>query len=114
MPHIILEVPQQFDIELAKKVINLAQQFLVEKLPTKLETFKSRVHRYSFSSVAGDDSLDVIHVQIKVLKGRKPEHLEEISQQLKAKIREVLNSEINLDNYSVTLELMELSTAYAN
>lgn len=59
MPHIILEVPQQFDTELAKKVINLAQQ-------------------------------------------------------LKAKIRQLLNSEVNLDNYSVTLELMELSTAYAN
>ncbi|GMN90378.1 tautomerase family protein [Francisella sciaenopsi] len=114
MPHIILEVPHQFDTELAKKVINLAQQFLVEKLPTKLETFKSRVYRYSFSSVAGDDRLDVIHVQIKVLKGRKLEHLEEISQQLKAKICELLNPEVNLDSYSITLELMELSIAYAN
>ena len=35
MPHIILEVPQQFDTELAKKVINLAQQFLVEKFTYK-------------------------------------------------------------------------------
>nr|WP_234384170.1 hypothetical protein [Francisella noatunensis] len=63
-------------------------------MPTKLETFKSRVYIYSFSSVAGDDSLDVIHVQIKVLKGRKPEHLENISQQLKAKIHELLNPEL--------------------
>ncbi|RZP35620.1 hypothetical protein EXW69_09545, partial [Francisella tularensis subsp. mediasiatica] len=42
----------------AKKVIDYSQEFLVDSLPTRLETFKSRVYCYDFSSVGGDDKLD--------------------------------------------------------
>ena len=47
------KVSQDFDIEIAKDIIDESQKLLVENLPTKLETFKSRVYRYVYASVAG-------------------------------------------------------------
>ncbi|APD50146.1 hypothetical protein [Francisella hispaniensis] len=113
MPHIILEVPHQFDIELAKKIIDLAQQFLVEKLPTKLGTFKSRVYRYDFSSVGGDE-LGLIHMQIKVLAGREQQHLNNLALELKNQLIDLLNAYIDILKYRLTLEIIELSPAYVN
>lgn len=110
MPHIILEVSQDFDIEIAKDIIDESQKFLVENLPTKLETFKSRVYRYVYASVAGANLKELVHLQIKVLSGRKQEHLQNLSKTLQTIIKDKLNN----DKYNVTLEIIELSPAYAN
>ncbi|ABK89523.1 5-carboxymethyl-2-hydroxymuconate Delta-isomerase [Francisella tularensis subsp. novicida] len=114
MPHIILEISQQFDIAIAKKVIDYSQEFLVDSLPTRLETFKSRVYRYDFSSVGGDDKLDLIHMQIKVLAGREQQHLNNLALELKNQLIDLLNAYIDMLRYRLTLEIIELSPAYAN
>ncbi|ADA78403.1 hypothetical protein [Francisella tularensis] len=114
MPHIILEISQQFDIAIAKKVIDYSQKFLVDGLPTRLETFKSRVYRYDFSSVGGDDKLDLIHMQIKVLAEREQQHLNNLALELKNQLIDLLNAYIDMLRYRLTLEIIELSPAYAN
>lgn len=114
MPHIILEIPQQFDIDLAKKIIDYSQRFLVDGLPARLETFKSRVYPYDFSSVGGDDKLDLIHMQIKVLAGREQQHLNNLALELKNQLANILNVHIDMLKYSLTLEIIELSPAYVN
>ncbi|APC91936.1 MULTISPECIES: hypothetical protein [Francisella] len=114
MPHIILEIPQQFDITIAKKAIDYSQEFLADSLSTRLETFKSRIYRYNFSSVGGEDKLDLIHMQIKVLAGRKQQHLNNLALQLKNQLTKLFNTHINMLKHSLTLEIIELSPAYAN
>ena len=90
MPHIILEIPQQFDI--TKKAIDYSQEFLADSLPTRLETFKSRIYSYDFSNVGGDDKLDLTHMQIKVLVWRKQQHLNNLALELKNQLIKLLNT----------------------
>ncbi|MED7818390.1 MULTISPECIES: hypothetical protein [unclassified Francisella] len=113
MPHIILEVPKKFDIELAKQIINISQHYLVDGLPAKLEGFKCRIYNYEYCCVAGNQDKELVHMQIKVLAGRKQEHLDTLSTNLRNKILEILNKCVNMDKYTVTLEISELSSAYA-
>ncbi|QIW10514.1 hypothetical protein [Francisella sp. LA112445] len=113
MPHIILEIPQEFNIGLAKQAIDISQEYLTKELPTKLESFKSRVYRYEYCSVAGSNEKELIHIKIKVLAGRKQEHLNTLSANLKSKILDMLGECINMDKYTVTLEIVELPAAYA-
>ncbi|BCD90549.1 hypothetical protein fh0823_06880 [Francisella halioticida] len=39
MPHIVLEIPKSFNIELAKQTVEVSQQYLIEGLATSLESF---------------------------------------------------------------------------
>lgn len=113
MPHIVLEIPKKFNIELAKQIVDISQQYLTKGLPTSLESFKSRVYNYEYCSVAGGSEKELIHLQIKVLAGRKQEHLNTLSTNLRNKILEILNECVNMDKYAITLEISELSSAYA-
>ncbi|AIT10092.1 hypothetical protein LO80_08985 [Candidatus Francisella endociliophora] len=114
MPQITLEISDTFDINIAKKIIDESQVFLVEKLPTKLETFKSRIYRYIACSVGGDLDKEIIHLQIKVLAGRTQEHLNDLVHKLKLELTSLLDKNVDISKYNLTLEMIELSSAYAN
>lgn len=114
MPHIILEVPKKFDIELAKQIINISQHYLVDGLPAKLEGFKCRIYNYEYCCVAGNQDKELVHMQIKVLAGRKQELLNTLVINLKNKLIDYLDKNINIEKYNLTIEIIELSPAYAN
>lgn len=108
MPHLILEVPKGFDNTKSQDIIITSQDILINRLPTKLESFKSRIYSYDSAIVAGGDA-DMVHLSIKVLKGREAELLKSIIFQIK----DVMQNIIQDESVSITAELSELSDMYA-
>jgi 5-carboxymethyl-2-hydroxymuconate isomerase len=114
MPHIILEIPKEFDKEVSHRIIDMSQIYLTENLPAKLESFKSRIHKYDSCMVAGRTSKELIHLSIKVLSGRTRELLCHCANELREKIAKFVASCIlDNDKYEITLEITELSQAYS-
>ena len=114
MPHIILEIPKEFDRKISHRIIDVSQIYLTEHLPAKLESFKSRVYNYDSFMVAGGISKELIHLSIKVLSGRTSELLCQCANELRDKIVKLIESCIlDNDKYVITLEITELSQAYS-
>ncbi|APC97807.1 tautomerase family protein [Francisella frigiditurris] len=115
MPHIILEIPSSFDTNIAKDILNRSQSILLEKLPTKIETFKNRYYKYDYCLVANSQEKELIGLTIKVLSGRTEDLLKEIALDIKEEVRKILiSNKIKIEKYSYTVEILELSQAYVN
>ncbi|AJC49204.1 hypothetical protein IB642_01665 [Allofrancisella guangzhouensis] len=115
MPHIIVEVSQKFDKQIVNNIIQKAQEYLINNLPTKLETFKNRVYVYDSCMVGGLTSEELIHLTIKILSGRRQEHLVNIANQLRSLLAKYLDTiSLETKNYTLTLEILELAPAYVN
>ena len=114
MPHIILEIPKEFDKGISHQIIDLSQTNLTEHLPAKLESFKSRVYKYDSCMVAGGNSKELIHLSIKVLSGRTSGLLCNCANELREKLVKLVEiCRLDNDKYVITLEITELSQAYS-
>ncbi|WP_150466922.1 hypothetical protein [Francisella sp. SYW-9] len=112
MPHIVLEVPKEINIQETKQILDITQEYLIENLPTKIQGFRARVYNYEYCRVAGAEDKKLIHMQIKILAGRNQDHLTKISKDLKEKVIDSLKLDIN--KYAFSIEIIDLSPAYAH
>ena len=116
MPHLILEISSNI-IETNDKIHNTLQEcqnLLVNRLPTKLQNCKSRAifhELYLFGDGHPENAL--VHLNVKVLKGRKPELLAEISKELQQILKLGFIKSYERLKLAISVEISELNDSYA-
>lgn len=116
MPHLILEASANImeTNDKFKQSLRDLQSLLVEKLPTQLDNCKSRVIIHDLFVLGDDNSNNAfIHLTVKILQGRSPELLAEISHQLQEILKINHTKSREHLNLSISVEICELSSNYA-
>lgn len=113
MPHIILECSNNVNHACLKDVLPKIHDYLVEALPTKLESCKSRVVLYKDYLIAdGHHDLAFVHITIKILAGRSEELLQSISQNVLKMLEEFLLSSAEGLIYKLSVAIENLPSNY--
>ncbi len=116
MPHIILEASANVMETNGKisQILSDCQDLLVKKLPTKLENCKSRAILHDIY-VLGDNNPNnaFVHLTVKILKGRAPELIKEISLELQQILKEGLHKSKEHLQLAISVEIAELNDSYA-
>lgn len=114
MPHLTLE----FSANIIEKN-NLAALFpslhkiLATTLPTNINGCKSRaIECEQFYVGEGAPNSAFIHVTLKVLPGRTPEHLQELGQIIMNELKQYFQASLTKLKLQITLEILEISTNY--
>lgn len=116
MPHAILEASANV-METNGKISQIlidCQEVLVERLPAKLENCKSRAILHDIY-VLGKNEPDsaFVHLTVKVLKGRSPQLLKEVSLQLQQILKEGFHKSKEHLQLAISVEIAELNDSYA-
>lgn len=113
MPHIILECSDNVIETDLKSVCIEIQNILVEKLPTQLESCKSRIIRYRDYVLGNNDSNNVfVHVFIKIMPGREQTLINNVSEIILGKLKAFFIESLKILNLQLSVEINELSESY--
>lgn len=114
MPHLILEYSNNISEKPEFTALFRTLHTLLEtQLPTALSNCKSRAIQHSQYHVGnGDPQNAFIHLEVKVLPGRTPEHLEKIGTQLFETLKAHFVNSTAQKNLQLTVELTTLSRCY--
>lgn len=113
MPHIILECSDNIVEKDLKSILVNIQKVLVEKLPTTLESCKSRVIRHTEFVLSNDDPSNAfVHVTIKILKGRSDELLDSLSKTIIDYLVEAFKQSKGTLKFQISLNFEDLPNSY--
>lgn len=117
MPHLILEASSNIieTNDKVKVILQDCQNLLVDKLPTKLTSCKSRLVLHDvFVLGEGDASNAFIHLSVRVLKGRTPELLHEVAKLLVGVLGQGFSKSSEQLHLGISVEITELNDSYAS
>jgi 5-carboxymethyl-2-hydroxymuconate isomerase len=115
MPHLVLEASaniHECNVRLEQMLLE-CHQILVEKLPTQIESCRSRVVLHDIY-VVGDNTPNhaFMHLTVKLLKGRTKELLMDTGELLKLKLQEFCSRSMEHLKLHISVEITELSDVY--
>ena len=113
MPHLILECSGNISNEIPfETLFQQLHQLLAGALPTQLASFKSRVISYEKYYVGTDFEKNAfLHLTIKIMPGRSDEVKDLVGKEV-LKMLNDLNNDLDLNNVSLSVELIDLNTHY--
>lgn len=113
MPQIIFEYSDNVIEKNMASLLMQIHQILSDKLPTELESCKSRIIKHhDFVVGNGDKSNAFIHLSIYVLKGRNPELLDSISSIILDKLKHAFQASLNSLKLQITISIQNLPDVY--
>lgn len=116
MPHLRFESSNNIQESRLRvlKAMAECQSYLVEKLPTQLENCKSRFIQHD-TYLLGAEAYDkaFLHLEVKILKGRASELLQQIAYGLKDILAKHFIKSIEKLDFKISVEVCELSDNYA-
>lgn len=114
MPHLLFELSDNI-IE-KNQLLPLFEQchrLLAEKLPTKIESCKSRTLVHSQYMIGdGRPENAFVHLDLRIMAGRTPEVLNEVGEHLMALLLTYFNASSQKWNLQITLEISNLNTYF--
>lgn len=117
MPHLVLEVSSNIieTNEKIKTILQECQNLLVDKLPTKLSSCKSRLVLHEIF-VLGDNHSEnaFVHLSVRVLKGRQASLLNETAVDLKNVLSNGFAKSLGHLKLGISVEITELTDHYAS
>ncbi len=113
MPQIVLECSENIKEKEFTLLLLQIHHLLSEKLPTQIEGCKSRVvHHRQYVIGDGSENNAFVHLSIDVLKGRKPELLQTIGEQLLEMLKQAFALSLNSLKLQITVAVGELPDVY--
>lgn len=113
MPQIILEASDNIIETDLKKTLSEIHQILVDVLPTKLESCKSRVIRHKeFLLGDGDINNAFIHLSIKIIKGRAKEIIDTATNKIMIVLQNNFKESENKLNLKFSVAIDDLPQSY--
>lgn len=119
MPHLTLEASANLheSNERLQQILMSCQNILVDGLPTQLDGCKSRLIMCEVFVIGdGDPNKAFLHLTVKILKKpeRTPELLKAVSEKLQKEIIANCGRSMSQQNVGVSVEIIELSSAYTH
>ena len=117
MPHLILEASSNIieTNDKVKVILQNCQNLLVEKLPTKLTSCKSRLVLHDvFVLGDGDASNAFIQLSVRILKGRAPDLIYDVSKLLVGVLGQGFSKSSEQLHLGISVEITELNDSYAS
>ena len=113
MPHIILECSDNIIESDLKPICVDIQNILVDKLPTQLDSCKSRIIRHK-NYVLGDNHINnaFVHVFISVMPGREQKLINIISEIILDRLKEFFLESLNCLNLQLSVAINDLPESY--
>jgi 5-carboxymethyl-2-hydroxymuconate isomerase len=113
MPHIILECSDNIIESDLKPICADIQNILVDKLPTQLESCKSRIIRHK-DYVLGDGNSDnaFVHLCVSIMPGREQLLINMISEFLLERMKDFFHLSLNHLNLQISIRMNELPISY--
>lgn len=113
MPHIILECSDNIIESDLKPICIEIQKILVDKLPTQLDSCKSRIIRHK-NYVLGDNHIDnaFVHVFISVMPGREQKLINSISEIIVDRLKAFFLESRDRLNLQISVAINELPESY--
>ncbi|MDP1723096.1 MAG: hypothetical protein Q8L85_00115 [Alphaproteobacteria bacterium] len=113
MPHIILECSDNIIESDLKPICIEIQKILVDKLPTQLDSCKSRIIRHK-DYVLGDNHIDnaFVHVFISVMPGREQKLINSISEIIVDRLKVFFLESRDRLNLQISVAINDLPESY--
>lgn len=113
MPQIILECSSNIIESELNGLFSDIHQLLTEKLPTQLESCKTRMIRHHDYYIAdGHISNGFVHLSVGVLKGRSTELLDTIATLIMEKLKVAFSQSLQKLNVQLTIAIYDLPDVY--
>lgn len=117
MPHLVLEASSNIieTNDKVKAILQDCQNLLVDKLPTKLTSCKSRLVLHDVF-VLGDNNVNnaFIHLSVRILKGRAPKLIHEVSKLLVDVLSQGFSKSAEHLHLGVSVEITDLDDSYSS
>lgn len=114
MPHLIVEYTDNVIEPDFAELLNCCHLLLTQRLPTQMESCKSRVIKHSVYWVGdGQPANAFVSVTLAVLPGRSAETLQLVSQELMTLLKTYFADSLEKLNLQITLELKEVAGLYS-
>lgn len=112
MPHLLYECSEEIKSQLSFHMLFIEMhQLLVEILPTKIESCKSRLVGYRQCFIGDDVNNLFMHLTIKILPGRSIETKNKVGEAALKLLNQQL-TDYGLENVAISVELVELAQSY--
>lgn len=110
MPHLTLEFSHNvIEKNNLQPLLKTLHEIIADSLPTDISGCKSRaIELDTFHVGNGEPDSAFVHVTLKVLPGRTPEHLQKVGEKLMTKLREHFDDSFKKLKLQITMEITEL------
>ncbi len=117
MPHLILEASSNIieTNDKVKVILQDCQNLLVERLPTKLTSCKSRLVLHDVFVLGDNNPVNAfVHLSVRILKGRSANLINEVSKLLVEVLSQGFSKSSEQLHLGISVEITDLNDNYAS
>lgn len=117
MPHLILEASSNIieTNDKVKVILQDCQNLLVERLPTKLTSCKSRLVLHDVFVLGDNNPANAfVHLSVRILKGRSADLINEVSKLLVEVLSQGFSKSSEQLHLGISVEITDLNDNYAS